>query len=88
MNRVERLFDLKIVDVMSQNPKYINRIEELQKIETKYIEVRDKYNSITYSGDDLISLGYAGKVIGLILDDVKRRIINNRLDADTESINK
>ena len=88
MNRIEMLFDLKISDVMSQNPKYINRIEELKKIETKYITVRDKYNLITYNGDDLISLGYTGKVIGLILDDVKRQIINNRLDADTESINK
>ena len=88
MNRIEMLFDLKIADVMSQNPKYINRIEELKKIEKKYIKVRDKYNTITYSGTDLISLGYTGKVIGIILEDVKRQIINNKLDADTESINK
>lgn len=88
MNRIEMLFDLKIADVMSQNPKYINRIEELKKMEAKYITVRDKYNLITYSGDDLISLGYTGKLIGLILDDVKRQIINNRLDDDNESINK
>lgn len=88
MNRIEMLFDLKIADIMSQNPKYINRIKELKKLETKYIAVRDKYNSITYSGDDLISLGYRGNVIGLILDDVKRQIINDRIDADTESINK
>ena len=88
MNRIEMLFDLKIADVMGQNPKYINRIEELKKIETKYIKVRDKYNSITYSGADLISLGYKGTAIGIILEDVKRLIINNKLDADTESINK
>ena len=88
MNRIEMLFDLKIADVMGQNPKYINRIEELKKIETKYIKVRDKYNSITYSGADLISLGYKGTAIGIILEDVKRQIINNKLDADTESINK
>lgn len=88
MNRVEMLFDLKRADIMSQNQKYIARIEDINKLEAKYVAVRDKYNSITYSGDDLISLGYTGKTIGLILDDVKRQIINNRLDDDTESINK
>lgn len=88
MNRIEMLFDLKRADIMSQNQKYIARIEDINKLEAKYVAVRDKYNSITYSGDDLISLGYTGKTIGLILDDVKRQIINNRLDDDTESINK
>ena len=88
MNRIEMLFDLKRADVMSQNQKYIARIKYINKLEEKYVAIRDKYNSITYSGDDLISLGYTGKVIGLILDDVKRQIINNRLYADTESINK
>ena len=88
MNRIEMLFDLKMADVMSQNPEYMNRIEKLKEIEFKYIMVRDKYNSITYSGDNLISLGYSGRVIGLILDDVKRQIINNVIDNDIESINK
>ena len=88
MNRIEMLFDLKRADIMSQNQKYIARIEYINKLEEKYVAIRDKYNSITYSGDDLISLGYTGKTIGLILDDVKRQIINNRLDADTESIKK
>lgn len=88
MNRIEMLFDLKRADIMSQNQKYIARIEDINKLEAKYVAVRDKYNLITYSGDDLISLGYKGKVIGLILDDAKRQIINNRLDNDIESINK
>ena len=88
MNRIEMLFDLKRADIMSQNQKYIARIEYINKLEEKYVAIRDKYNSITYSGDDLISLGYTGKLIGLILDDVKRQIINNRLDDDNESINK
>lgn len=88
MNRIEMLFDLKIADVKSQNLKYINRIEELRKVESKYITIRDKYNSITYCGDDLISLGYRGKEIGIILDDVKRQIINNKLSTDIKSINK
>lgn len=88
MNRIEMLFDLKRADIMSQNQKYIARIEYINKLEEKYVAIRDKYNSITYSGDDLIYLGYTGKTIGLILDDVKRQIINNRLDADIKSINK
>lgn len=50
--------------------------------------VKDKYNSITYGRDDLISLGYTGKVIGMLLDDVKRQIINNNLYINTKSINK
>lgn len=88
MNRIEMLFYLKVADIMSQNLKYIDRIDKIRVLETKYIDVRDKYNSITYSGDNLISLGYKGKIIGLILDDVKRQIINNNLDSEVESINK
>ena len=87
MNRIELLFDLKRADVLSQNSKYNYRIEKLNKLEKKYISVRDKYNSINYSGDDLIELGYSGKIIGNILDDVKRQIVNNRLVQDKNIIN-
>lgn len=88
MSRIELLFDLKRADVLSQNPKFYGRIEKLNKLEKKYIDVRDRYNSITYSGDDLIELGYTGKVIGTILDDVKRQIINNRLKQEKSIINE
>ncbi len=88
MNRIELLFDLKRADVLSQNPKFSDRIEKLNKLEKKYIDIRDKYNSISYSGDDLIELGYSGKCIGEILDDVKRQIINNRLIQEKEIINE
>lgn len=86
-SKIELLFDLKRADVLSQNPKYLDRIDTLNKLELKYISIRDKYNSIKYSGDDLIELGYKGKIIGEILDDVKRQIIDNRLKEDKTIIN-
>lgn len=88
MNRIELLFALKRADILSQSPKFNDRTEKLNKLEKKYIDIRNKYNSITYSGDDLIELGYYGKIIGEILDDVKRQIINNRLSSEKEIINE
>ena len=88
MNRIELLFALKRADVLSQNPQYINRLDELNKLEQKYIDIRNRYNSIDYSGNDLIKLGYNDKIIGKILDDVKRQIINNNINQDKDNINK
>ena len=88
MNNIELLFELKIADIKSQNPSYIDRIDKIKELEIKYLNIRDKYNSITYNGTNLISLGYTGKDIGLILDDIKRQIINNNLENNIESINK
>ncbi len=88
MNRIELLFDLKRADILSQNPKFNYRIDKLNKLEKKYIDIRDKYNSIAYSGDDLIKLGYTGKIIKEIIDDIKRQIINNRLSQEKSIINE
>lgn len=88
MNRIEMLFTLKRADIMGQNKKYIDRIEEINKLEIKYVIVRNMYKSIMYSGNNLIALGYKGKAIGYILDDVKRQIINNRIANDVEKINE
>jgi tRNA nucleotidyltransferase (CCA-adding enzyme) len=87
MNRIELLFDLKIADIKGQNPKYIDRINDIKELEKRYLDIRDSYNSIVYNGNNLISLGYNGKNISIILDDIKRRIINNQLDNDIEIIN-
>lgn len=86
MNSVELLFDLKRSDVLSQNPKYNYRIEELNKLENKYKAIREKYKKIRFTGDDLIGFGYEGKEIGIILDDIKRQIINNRIKDNTDEI--
>lgn len=88
MNRIELLFDLKRADILSQNPKFNYRIDKLNKLEKKYIDIRDKYNSIAYSGADLIKLGYTGKIIKEIIDDIKRQIINNRLSQGKSIINE
>lgn len=88
MNNIELLFELKRADIKSQNPKYIDRINKINELEVKYISIRDKYNSIAYNGTNLISLGYKGKDIGIILDDIKRQIINNNLENNIDSINK
>lgn len=88
MNRIELLFDLKKADILGQNPKYKDRLKKLKKLKNKYLEIRDRYNEINYNGADLISLGYNGKIIGEILDDVKRQIINNVLVNDKIRIDK
>ena len=86
MSKIEFLFALKIADIKGQNPKYINRINQLLKIKAKYIEIRNFYNEISYNGNDLIKLGFKDKEIGIILDDIKRKIINNQLENKKEMI--
>lgn len=88
MNRIELLFDLKKADVKSQNIKYIDRLDLLNDIELKYIEIRSMINEIKYNGDELIKLGYDGKIIGLILDDIKRKIVNGQINNDKIDIEK
>lgn len=88
MDDIELLFELKIADAKAQNPKYGDRINELKELEIKYINVRERYKKITYNGDDLIELGYSGKIIGTILDDIKRQVVNNVISNDKQSIDK
>ena len=87
MDRIEMLFRLKEADIKGQNLIYISRLDDIKVIEDKYLEVRDKYKSILYNGSDLIKLGFSGKIIGVILDDIRRSIINGNLKNDYLSIN-
>lgn len=88
MNNIELLFDLKKADTLGLNPKYKDILKDLEKLENKYIKIRARYNEIEYKGSDLILLGYNGKIIGDILDDVKRQIINNALVNEKTRIEK
>lgn len=88
MDRIELLFSLKRADILSQNLKYIDRLDELNKLESKYISVRERYKSINYNGSDIVKLGFNGKIIGVILDDIKRNIICGNLDNDKKMIDK
>lgn len=71
MDNIELLFNLKRADILSQNLKYIGRLDKLKELEIKYISIRDKYKNINYNGSDIVKLGYSGKIIGIILDDFK-----------------
>lgn len=88
MNRIELLFELKKSDIKSQNPKFIERLEIINNQEKKYIEVRDKIKSIAFNGNDIISLGFDGKIVGIILNDVKRKIVNDDLINERKCIEK
>ena len=87
MDRIEMLFKLKEADIKGQNPIYISRLDYIREVEDKYLEVRNEYKSILYNGSDLIKLGFSGKIIGVILDDVRINIINGNLKNDYLSIN-
>lgn len=88
MDNIELLFSLKRADILSHNLKYVDRLDDLNELENKYISVRDRYKNINYDGSDIVKLGFSGKIIGIILDDVKRNIICGNLDNDKELIDK
>ncbi len=87
MDYIELLFALKEADIKSQNEEYLSRLKDLELLKEKYLEVKTKYQKITYNGSALIELGYTGKEIGTILKDLKREIIINKLENDPTKIN-
>ncbi len=85
-DKIELLFALKKADILSQNPKYIDRLKELEQQKEKYIEIRNLIESISYNGYDLIKLGYQNNEIGKKLEEVKRLIVTKRLENEKEKI--
>jgi len=89
MNNIGLLFMLKRADIMGQNPKYKkNRLERLELLEKKFLFIRDRIRGISYSGKNLVKIGVDKKIIKLVLDDIKYKIITGQLKDDSDEIDK
>lgn len=81
------LFALKRADNLGQNPeKTIEILEELSLQEELYKQHMLRFNNLQINGSKLVELGYSGKRIKLILNDVTQMIVTEKLPNDEESI--
>lgn len=81
------LFALKRADNLGQNPeKALPVLKELNVTEELYIKQMLRFHNLQINGSKLLELGYSGKRIKLILDDVTRLVVTNQLANDEETI--
>jgi tRNA nucleotidyltransferase (CCA-adding enzyme) len=85
---IDLLFQLRRSDILSQNPKFKDRIKDLDRMYkiTKEIIANDEcftLKQLAINGNDLISIGISnGATIGKILDDCLNNIIEGNLPND------
>ena len=82
-----RLFEdwmsLRWADILAQNPKYIkDKARKLTMVELIYKDILEKQQPISLkdleiNGNDLIEIGYIGKEIGIMLNELLDMVIDN-----------
>ena len=81
------LFALKRADNLGQNPeKTAVVLEELTIIEELYKKHMLRFDNLQINGSKLVELGYSGKRIKLILEDVTKMIVTEKLNNDEQAI--
>lgn len=87
------LFALKRADNKGQNPELANPVlEELSNIEQLYQEHILRFNNLQINGQKLLEMGVKSKKIKLVLEDIRKMVVTQRIENDektiTEYINK
>ena len=87
------LFALKRADNKGQNPELANPVlEELSNTEQLYQEHILRFNNLQINGQKLLEMGFKSKKIKLVLEDIRKMVVTQRIENDektiTEYINK
>ena len=81
------LFKLKRADNLGQNPgKATPVLQELAITEELYKQHMLRFENLQLNGSKLVELGYSGKRIKLILDDVTKMVVTNKLLNEEKTI--
>ncbi|MBD5390852.1 HD domain-containing protein, partial [bacterium] len=85
------LLALKRADILGQNPEYYSRLEKLNEIKLEAQNILEKEECFTLKklsihGEDLLAMGFQGKQVGIILNDVFQCVIEESLINDKETI--
>ena len=88
-----RLIALAKADNLGQNPKYRDRFKNLMSVEKlldDIIEGQECFSlkDMNVNGKDMISLGYRGKEIGKILDNLLNQVIEEKIENNREELLK
>ena len=91
-NNIDLLFDLRKGDILAQNPKFKDRLNDLDRMYKIAQEIIDSdecfsLKQLAINGNDLIGLGISnGATIGKVLEDCLNMIIEGKLINDKTSI--
>ncbi len=90
-DNLDLLFALKKADIKGQNPKYLDRLIEMDAFEKLYQEHLKKepcisIKNLKINGFKLQEMGFYNRKIGIILKDVLDQVIEERLENDPEEI--
>lgn len=81
------LFKLKRADNLGQNPEKATPVlQELATTEELYKQHMLRFDNLQLNGSKLVELGYSGKRIKLILDDVTKMVVTNKLANEEKTI--
>ena len=87
---VKDLIKVRVADVCAQNPIYLyNRLEKIYLVKSLLEEILENNEvfsrkDLNINGDDLIQLGFKGKKIGEILNNILQAVINEEIINDRD----
>ena len=88
----KKLILLRIADIKAQNPSFIpERLDKVYKTNDILNQVLNEEQCFTLknlaiNGYDLINLGYKGKEIGKILNNLLNKVINDEIPNNKEKL--
>ncbi len=90
-HNIFKLLEVKRCDILAQNPKYINRLDNLEIVKQLANEVIQKQmclsiKDLAVNGHDLYNLGLREEVIGDMLKLLLDLVIDEKLENDYQSL--
>lgn len=91
--RFRQLLAVQRADIMAQNPLYINRLDELDRIESVFLRVLEEgqcfcLKDLKINGSDLKDMGFEGRQIGKSLDLILDMVIEGSVDNERKMLMK
>ena len=91
--RFRQLLAVQRADIMAQNPLYINRLDELDRIESVFLRVLEEgqcfcLKDLKINGSDLKDMGFEGRQIGKSLGLILDMVIEGSVDNKREMLMK
>ena len=86
------LFQVRVSDLLAHNPEKIGyeveKLSELQQELEENVAAGEafKISDLAVNGNDLLAIGYKGKVIGEKLNEILMLVVDNKLENDRDKI--
>ncbi len=93
LDNLLRLIDIKRADNLAQAPEYMDRLEKLAATRCKVLDIAASQPCVSKSmlavdGNHIKALGYTGREIGAVLDELLDAVIDGRCDNSEDALLK